>query len=80
MKYPTGEMIKIGDRVIVDGMEGVVVCDFDSREFLAGFGDWDMPDVEMLGGGKLDSGAMIKTVEAGLIHYREGCAWSLQKR
>lgn len=69
MNYATGQKIKIGDRVKADGMTGVVVCDFDNREFLEGYADCDMPDVEMLGGGKLDSGVMIDTEEAGLVHY-----------
>ena len=72
MKYSTGQMVKVGDRVIADGMTGVVVCDFDNREFLDGYSGWDMPDVEMLGGGKLNSGVMIETEEAGLVHYEEG--------
>lgn len=56
---------------MVDGMTGVVVCDFDNREFLEGYADWDMPDVEMLGGGKLSSGVMVRTVVAGMIHYED---------
>lgn len=69
MNYATGRQIKIGDEVLADGMTGVVVCDVDNREFLEGYADWDTPDVEMLGGGTLSSGVMIKTVEAGLVHY-----------
>ena len=69
MNYSTGDPIKIGDRVTADGMIGVVVCDFDNREFLDGYKDWEAPDVEMLGGGTLSSGVMIETKEAGLIHY-----------
>jgi hypothetical protein len=69
VNYSTGDPIKIGDRVTADGMTGVVVCDFDNREFLEGYAEFDMPDVEMLGGGKLNSGVMIDTEEAGLIHY-----------
>ena len=69
MNYSTGQQIKVGDQVVADGMAGVVVGDFDNREFLNGYADLDMPDVEMLGGGTLSSGVMIKTEEAGLIHY-----------
>ena len=72
MKYATGQIMKVGDEVIADGMVGVIVCDFDNREFADGRESWDMPGAEMLGGGKLDSGVMIKTVEAGLIHYPSG--------
>jgi hypothetical protein len=69
MKYSTGQRINIGDKVVADGMAGIVVCDFDNREFLDGYTGWDMPAVEMLGGGTLSSGVMIETKEAGLIHY-----------
>ena len=69
MNYSTGEQMKVGDQVVADGMTGVIVCDFDNREFLEGYSGWDMPDVEMIGGGTLSSGVMIETVEAGLIHY-----------
>ena len=69
MHYPTGEKMRVGDRVVADGMTGVIVCDFDHRECLEGYSGWDMPDVEMLGGGTLSSGVMIETVEAGLVHY-----------
>jgi len=70
MNYATGQPIRVGDQVFADGMTGVVVCDFDNREFLEGYSGWDMPDVEMLGGGTLSSGVMIDTIEAGLIHYQ----------
>ena len=69
MNYSTGQKIKIGDHVTADGMKGVVVCDFDDREFLDGYEDCKDPIVEMLGGGTLSSGVMIKTEEAGLVHY-----------
>ena len=69
MNYSTGQKVKIGDHVTADGMTGVVVCDFDNREFQEGYEGWDMPTVEMLGGGTLSSGVMIETKEAGLIHY-----------
>lgn len=71
MNYLTGQQVKIGDHVLADGMTGVVVCDFDNREFLEGYEGWDMPTVEMLGGGTLSSGVMIDTKEAGLVHFAE---------
>lgn len=71
MNYSTGQQVKIGDHVTADGMTGVVVCDFDNREFLDGHEGWDMPTVEMLGGGTLSSGVMIDTKEAGLVYYAE---------
>lgn len=71
MRYATGQTMKIGDEVIADGMSGVIVCDFDDRCFMDGYEGWNMPDVEMLGGGKLSSGVMIETVEAGMVHYTD---------
>lgn len=67
----------VGDEVIADGMSGVIVCDFDNRQFLDGYVGWDMPSVEMLGGGTLSSGVMINTVEAGLVHYETG-TWGIE--
>jgi hypothetical protein len=72
MHYDTGHEIRVGDEVIADGMRGVVVCDFDSRKFAEGYEGWNMPTVELVGGGTLSSGIMIDTVEAGLVHYVEG--------
>lgn len=72
MRYSGGQLVTVGDRVLVDGMQGVVVCDFDSRTFLDGYADWDMPTKEMLGGGTLSSGIMVKTTEIGLVHYEDG--------
>jgi hypothetical protein len=69
VNYSTGDRIKIGDRVKADGMTGTVVCDFDNRELLEGYAEFDTPYVEMLGGGKLNSGVMIDTEQAGLVHY-----------
>ena len=72
MLYSSGRLIMVGDHVTVDGMTGIVVCDFDNRAFLTGYDGWDMPDVEMIGGGTLSSGIMVDTTDAGLIHYEEG--------
>jgi hypothetical protein len=62
----------IGDQVTVDGMTGIVVCDFDNRAFLAGYAGRDMPDEETIGGGTLSSRITVNTTEAGLIHCEEG--------
>ncbi|PWJ85107.1 hypothetical protein C8D77_12923 [Mesorhizobium loti] len=72
MQYATGQKMKVGDEVVADGMRGLIVCDFDTREFAVGYDTWDMPTTEMLGGGTLSSGVMIETAEAGMIHYVEG--------
>jgi hypothetical protein len=71
MNYSIGQKIKVGDQVIANGMAGHVVCDFDNREFLDGYEDWDTPTLEMLGGEALSCGVMIETEEAGLVHYAE---------
>lgn len=72
MNYGTGRQIEVGDAVLADGMTGIVVCDFDNQRFAEGFGDWNAPSAEMLGGGRLSSGIMVRTEEAGLIHYSSG--------
>lgn len=59
----------VGDEVLADGMSGLIVCDFDNRRFASGYEEWDIPTVEMIGGGTLSSGILINTTEAGLIHY-----------
>ena len=74
MDYATGQAMRVGDVVVADEMDGTVVCDFDRREFAIGYKDWDAPLVEMLCGGTLSSGVMIRTVEAGLIHYEHADA------
>lgn len=72
MLYSSGVEMAVGDEVLADGMSGVIVCDFDNRNFADGYDGWDMPMVEMLGGGTLSSGVMIHTKEGGLIHYEAG--------
>lgn len=72
MRYSTGEEMAVGDDVVADGMDGVIVCDFDNCRFARGYEKWDMPTVEMLGGGTLSSGVMVDTVKAGLVHYGSG--------
>ncbi|MER9349995.1 hypothetical protein [Mesorhizobium sp. M0227] len=72
MQYATGQTMKVGDEIIADGMRGLIVCDFDNREFAEGYETWDMPTIEMIGGGTLSSGVMIETAEAGMIHYVQG--------
>lgn len=72
MQYASGQKMMVGDAVRVDGMEGIIVCDFDNREFAEGYGKWDFQDGEMLGGGALSTGVMVLTEEAGLTHYNPG--------
>lgn len=72
MLYATGRQIEVGDDVLADGMNGTIVCDFDNRRFAKGYEEWDVPDAELVGGGRLMSGVMVNTEEAGLIHYDSG--------
>jgi len=69
MRYSDGSEMNVGDEVLADGMSGLIVCDSDNRRFAEGYEGWDMPTIEMVGGGTLSSGVMIGTVEAGLVHY-----------
>jgi hypothetical protein len=63
MKYANDEPMRVGDHVTVDGMTGILVCDFDNRKFLDGYADGDIPEDETL------VGVMIHIVEAGLVQY-----------
>ncbi len=69
MRYGSGQLVRVGDKVNADGMVGVVVCDFDHRQCAEGYENF-------LNGGEdseefPNSGVMIKSEEAGLIHYPE---------
>jgi len=66
----------IGDEVVADGMSGVIVCDFDQRLFMAGCEDMDASKMEAPGG-MPSSGVMIKTIDAGLVHYAAG-TWGIE--
>lgn len=72
MRYKQNDVpVKIGDQVIVEGnVTGIVVCDFDQKKCLDGYEDW-LTDDELIGGGKLSSGIMVKTDELGFLHYPE---------
>lgn len=72
MKYSTGQPVAVGDQVIADGMAGVVVCDFDNREFLEGYLHWGAPPIAISDGTTLSSGIMVNTTEAGMIYYQDG--------
>lgn len=45
--------MKVGDQVIADGMTGVILCDFDNREFAEGYEGWDMPRLKCSAEGSL---------------------------
>ena len=64
MKYPNGDIVKLGDIVeLWNDCQGEVVCSFDddtySKEYTKS--DW----------GYLKRGVLIKSNQAGLIHYIE---------
>ena len=69
MLYASGLSMSVGDIVVADGMEGIVVCDFDRRRFAVGYEDWEPPSDECLDDNTPSTGVMIRTAEAGLIHY-----------
>jgi hypothetical protein len=72
MKYVSdGSEIRVGDSVVVEGnVRGIVVCDFDRGACLKGYEGW-LTQEELVGGGKLTSGVMVKSEELGLVHYAQ---------
>lgn len=69
MKYAGSvENIQIGDVVNVDGLDGVVVCDYENNTALNGYEGWLIKD-ELVGGGYLSTGIMVETEKAGFIYY-----------
>jgi hypothetical protein len=62
MQYHNGLEIKVGDQVkLWDGCHGTVVCSLDTDEYSPSHtkADW----------GYLETGIIIDTDQAGLIHY-----------
>ena len=72
MRYKKdGTEIILGDQVLVEGnVPGFVVCNFDTWQCLEGYESW-LTKEDLVGGGKLSSGVMIKTNELGFLHYAE---------
>ena len=70
MRYRlSGEVICLGDCVVVEGdVSGVVVCDYDLQKCLAGYEKW-LSNEELVGGGRLSKGVMIETKELGFLYY-----------
>jgi hypothetical protein len=62
MKYFDGKEVHIGDKVIADGSEGIVVCVIDTKQFSK---EW--PE----GWAYLQRGMLVNTKKWGLIHYPE---------
>ena len=64
MKYPSGEVVKVGDLVeLWPGCHGEVVCSIDSRSYTP-----MLPESEW---GYLKQGVLVKSDQAELIHYIE---------
>ncbi len=63
MKYATGQIVKLGDRVAMGGgMTGVVIGCIDEGEFADPFltKEWEF----------LGVGILVKSPEAGVVHYQ----------
>jgi hypothetical protein len=64
MKYPDGQIARLGDRVLLwDAAEGTVVCSLDTDEFSDQYpkDQW----------GYLRQGVLIHSRQTGLVHYLE---------
>lgn len=62
MNYNDGEIVLLGDKVSLGGgINGFVVGIIDTGEFLKGY----IPDEWLY----LTTGALVESVEAGLVHY-----------
>lgn len=70
VKYRDGDRnIRVGDSVLVEnGVEGLIVCDFEGKEYGPGYEDWSAGFCAAASGipGK---GIMVSTAEYGLIYY-----------
>ncbi len=62
MKYLSGQEICVGDNVIADKSEGVIVCVIDTKQFTEKYSE---------GWAYLEKGCLVETKEMGLIHYPE---------
>lgn len=62
MIYSDGQKVRIGDKVDLGGaMFGVVICSFDDQEFGPDFSESEWSE--------LKEGVLVKSEQAGLIHY-----------
>jgi hypothetical protein len=62
MKYLSGQEIHVGDKVIADKSEGIIVCVIDTKQFTDEYSDfWAY----------LKKGCLVETKEMGLVHYPE---------
>ena len=63
MKYLGGQEICVGDNVVADKSEGVVVCIIDTKQFTE--------EYQAEGWAYLEKGYLVETREMGLVHYPE---------
>jgi len=63
MKYLGGQEICVGDNVVADKSEGVVVCVIDTKQFTE--------EYQAEGWAYLEKGYLVETREMGLVHYPE---------
>jgi len=64
MKYPNGDIVKVGDIVeLWPGCKGTVMCSIDAGQYTNEFqeADWSY----------LKQGVLVRSDQAGLIHYIE---------
>lgn len=63
MNYAAGGKVELGDVVTFGGgLEGIIICCFDTKEYFPDFEYETFTDV-------CRSGVMIKTYGGGLVHY-----------
>lgn len=63
MKYLDGDLIRVGDEVLIDGQHrGQVVASMDTSTYLPGEQSWAY----------LKEGIIVRTDFAGLVHYTAG--------
>lgn len=62
MNYSSGEEILIGDEVIADTSDGVVVCVIETQQFSDDYAE---------GWAYLEKGCLVENEAMGLVHYPE---------
>ncbi len=62
MNYLSGEEICVGDKVIADKSDGVVVAVIDTKQFTEEYSE---------GWSYLEKGCLVETTAMGLVHYPE---------
>ncbi|MBV8621436.1 MAG: hypothetical protein JOY84_21435 [Curvibacter sp.] len=71
MQYPNGDLIQVGDEVLIERKTfGRVIASMDTSAYLPGEESWDY----------LNEGVMIQTDFAGLVHYTTDASDLLELR